>query len=115
MGKPKTVTEEAEAPWETGELGRDEKYVECAPEELKTEIDEALALQMISVRLQKALVKELKFIADYRGLGYQPLIREVLSRFARAEVVSIANELREQEKARETIDNRQRELRVRTA
>jgi hypothetical protein len=92
-------------PWESGELGRDEKYVACAPPELRKEIDSALDLQLISIRLQKDLIAELKLIADYRGIGYQPLVREVLGRFARAEIMLIARELRDAQQARETIEN----------
>jgi hypothetical protein len=92
-------------PWETGELGRDEKFVECAPEELKREINEALELQMISMRLQKDLISALKVIADYRGIGYQPLIRDVLGRFARSEIIQMAKELQEQKKAREAVEH----------
>ncbi len=91
-------------PWETGELGRDEQSVECAPEDLRKEIDEALELQMISMRLQKDLVATLKLIADYRGIGYQPLIRDVLGRFARSEIIQMAKELQEQKKAREAVE-----------
>jgi len=72
---------------------------------LKAEIEAAFELQMISIRLQKALISELKFIADYRGIGYQPLMRDVLRRFTRAEMIQIANELQEQKKAREAIDS----------
>jgi hypothetical protein len=91
-------------PWETGELGRDEKYVACAPPELKKEIEGALELQLISIRLQKDLIAELKLIADYRGLGYQPLIRDVLGRWARSEIMLIARELQDAQKAREELE-----------
>lgn len=94
----------ADDPWETGKLGRDKEYAECAPQEVKDEIESALGLQMISVRMQKQLISELKFIADYRGIGYQPLMRDVLARFTRSEIVQIARELQEQQKARETIE-----------
>lgn len=36
-------------------------------------------LQPICVRLDKQLIEELKFIAQYRGTQYQPMIRRVLS------------------------------------
>jgi predicted DNA-binding ribbon-helix-helix protein len=64
---------------------------------------------MISIRLRKELISELKLIADYRGISYQPLIRDVLSRFARAEVRQIASELREQQKAHEEIERAEKE------
>lgn len=118
MNTLQTVPEDQDGPWDTGELGREEKYAECAPEELRREIDEALALQMISVRLQKQLIIELKMIAQYRGIGYQPLIRDVLSRFTRAEIMQIANEIRANEelaKAREEVEAHNADRKVKTA
>src|SRR5580658_1651925 len=115
MNTLKTVPEDQDGPWDTGELGRDARYVERAPAELKKEVDEALALQMISLRLQKELIGELKLIADYRGIGYQPLIRDVLCRFARAEIRQINVELQEKEKARERLETYVAERKVRRA
>ena len=70
--------------WENGQLGRDEHYV------AKVQLDEsmisdALALQMISIRLPKTLIEDLKMIGKINGIGYQPLIRQVLKRFADSE------------------------------
>lgn len=90
-------------PWESGELGRSEEFMKRAPAGLKAEIDDAFELQMISIRLQKQLLNDLKFIAEHRGIGYQPLVREVMSRFARSEMSAIARELQEQKQAREAI------------
>lgn len=108
MNELKVVPDEKD-PWDSGELGRDERYVACAPEELKKEIETALELQMISIRLQRDLITELKLIGEYRGIGYQPLIRDVLSRFARSEIRQIASELQEQKKAREAIESAEEE------
>jgi hypothetical protein len=47
---------------------------------------------MISVRLQKQLISDLKFIATAHGIGYQPLIRDVLSRFVTHEKKQIIRE-----------------------
>lgn len=108
MSELKAVVEERE-PWDTGELGKDEKYVACAPDGLKAEVEAALELQMISIRLQKDLIAELKLIADYRGIGYQPLMRDVLGRFARSEIMQIATEMRDLQKARATLECEQEE------
>lgn len=77
--------------WQSGELGGDEKY------EKKVEVDEAaldevLELQMISIRLQKSLIEDLKDFALLEGLGYQPLMRRVLQRFVDGEKRRIANQ-----------------------
>ena len=71
--------------WESGELGRDEAYVQRAPQSLQT-TDDALALQMISIRLPKDLIETFKLIGAVHGMGYQPLMRTTLQRFADSEL-----------------------------
>jgi hypothetical protein len=46
-------------------------------------LDDALGLQLISIRLSKSLIERLKALATLEGLGYQPLMRQVLTRFVR--------------------------------
>ena len=49
--------------WDTGELGREEQFaksVEKSPEQ-QAALDESLGLQMISIRLPKALIEDFKF------------------------------------------------------
>lgn len=104
MSKVKAVPEVPETDlWETRALGCDENFVERAPVDLKKEIDSALGMQMVSMRLQSQLVEALKVIADYRGIGYQPLIRDVLGRFAKSEIIQIAKELQEYQRANEAV------------
>src|SRR5665213_3499199 len=76
-------------PWETGELGNDGRYVRRASPAEEARVEAALGLRMISVRLPERLIEELKLIAAHRGIGYQPLMRDVLSRFARGEVMQV--------------------------
>jgi hypothetical protein len=59
---------------------------------------------MISIRLQKDLIKELKFIAKFHGIGYQPLIRDVLGRFSRHEMADIAEQYRKKVEAQVAIE-----------
>lgn len=49
------------------------------------DINDALSLQPISIRLQKGLIENLKTIAELNGIGYQPLIRQALTRFVEGE------------------------------
>lgn len=44
-------------------------------------VDEAAGLEMISIRLDKSLIEDLKLMASRKGIGYQPLIRKILDRF----------------------------------
>lgn len=78
--------------WETGELGQSEDHVRVATAAEMAELDDALGLQMISIRLQKGLVSALKEIAEHHGIGYQPMIRDLLNRFAVSEIRTILHE-----------------------
>ncbi|MDI9239866.1 hypothetical protein QLQ15_13220 [Lysobacter sp. LF1] len=76
-------------PWDSGKLGEDEAHVVVSSAEEERAVEDALGLQMISIRLQKTLLRDLKTIADHHGIGYQPMIRDLLNRFARSELEQI--------------------------
>lgn len=84
-------------PWETGELGRSAEHARVVSPERTAAVDESLGLQPISFRIHKDLLRQLKEIADYRGIGYQPLMRDVLSRWAGGEMLAIVQEMRARE------------------
>ncbi|SPY32613.1 hypothetical protein [Pasteurella canis] len=77
--------------WEDGTLGRDENFVQKTSR-TKDSLENALGLQPISIRLPKALIQDLKHIAELYGLEYQPLIKQILNRLADAEKRMMANE-----------------------
>ena len=77
--------------WENGTLGRDEKFVQKSSR-TRQDLDEKLALQAISIRLQKELIQDLKDIAQINGLGYQTLIKQILNRFVVGEKNMMARE-----------------------
>ncbi len=81
--------------WENQTLGADEAYVKRSSKEMEQALDEELNLQLISIRLSKALLQDLKFIAKAHGIGYQPMVRDVLSRFAKNEVRQIIHDSNE--------------------
>mgnify|MGYP003450604730 CR=1 FL=1 len=81
----KDKIEGTEYAWETGLLGQSEEHVKVAGRIDEGLINDALGLQLISIRLQKTLIDDLKLIAKMHGLGYQPLVRQILTRFADAE------------------------------
>jgi hypothetical protein len=74
---------------EDRKLGNDERFVARVDRNEESRVDEALGLQMISIRLPKRLIERLKLIAKHNGIGYQPLIRDVLSHFARGELIQV--------------------------
>lgn len=105
MSKMKTTesVQEKECAWESGQLGTSIEHARPAPDGHSAVLDESLAMQLISIRLPKELIEDLKYLASKEGLGYQPLIRRVLVRFASHEFKNIAQdqfvgELRQQKK-----------------
>lgn len=84
--------------WESGQRGAEKAYAKRVGKEEEEALDAALELQMISIRLPKKLIEQLKLIASINGIGYQPLIRDVVSRFARNELHEILRQKVEMEK-----------------
>ena len=70
--------------WESGDLGRDEDFAIKSTRN-NDSLDNKLNLQMISIRLQQSLLEDLKNIAELNGIGYQPLMKQILKRFVDAE------------------------------
>lgn len=99
MSKDKLIQGTADA-WDNGELGRDEDFVALSPDEDESAINEALGLQPISIRLEKSLIEDFKLIATMHGIGYQPLMRQALKRFADCEKKRILREVAEMQKAK---------------
>jgi len=106
MGKPDKIESTDEA-WESGELGTNEDYVSVADDIDQDAIDESIELQMISIRLQKSLIEDLKMIADYNSLGYQPLIKQILRRFTEAEKRMIMKDLIKEKKLQQEMEAQQ--------
>ena len=67
--------------WDERKLGADSAYVGVADESHELALNESLEMQSISIRLPVELVKQYKLIAGFHGVGYQPLMRDILDRF----------------------------------
>ena len=95
MSKKHTVPmiEDTEEAWLSGELGNDAAFAAAAPDNAEVLINEHLDLQPISIRLEKSLIEDFKLIAGLHGLGYQPLMRQTLKRFADCEKKRILREV----------------------
>ncbi|TEA79059.1 hypothetical protein [Allopusillimonas ginsengisoli] len=78
--------------WETGALGADEAYVKVDDDDLESLINDNLAMRPISIRLEECLIDDFKMIAKHHGLSYQPMMRQVLKRFADNETRRILRE-----------------------
>lgn len=111
MTVKKTKTAEVDK-WDTGELGRSEEHAAVVDDVDDAAIDAALELVPVSIRLQRSLIDDFKLIATHNGIGYQPLMRQVLTRFAVAETRLIANDLLEDQARREKEAKAQRRRRA---
>jgi uncharacterized protein (DUF4415 family) len=78
-----------EAAWDSRKLGNDPAHTRAAPRETAAQIDDALGLQMISIRLDKSLIDAFKTLGEFHGIGYQPLMRNALHKFAECEMKMI--------------------------
>jgi len=86
--------------WEDGSLGQSDEHVGVVDDANSAAIDDSLELQLISIRLPKGLLKTLKQIAAFHGIGYQPMVRDLMHRFAQNEMRTILeDQLKEIEKA----------------
>jgi predicted DNA binding CopG/RHH family protein len=84
--------EDTDEAWDDGTLGRSAEH--AVRSKLKCEdLDEMLEMQSISIRLPKSLIEDFKLIAGYHGNNYQPLMRQILKRFAAAEIKTILREV----------------------
>lgn len=91
--------------WESGELGRDESFVRKSEKDDQS-IDDKVGLQMISIRLQKSLLEDLKAIAEIHGISYQPLMKQVLKRFVDTEKKQILRERASQAELDKELDKK---------
>jgi predicted DNA binding CopG/RHH family protein len=93
---PKKIEATDEA-WDTGKLGRDKDHVRVSDRVDEKSIDESVGLVPVSIRLQKSLVNDFKMIAELSGIGYQPLMRQILTRFAECEKKKIIRDMMTEE------------------
>ena len=96
MAKAKSNKIQTDA-WDSGEYGLEEAFVKVTDAAEAAEVDGALDLKMISIRLQNDLIEKLKLIAKFHGIGYQSLIRNHLHKFVRSELLQISMQLQNSE------------------
>lgn len=90
--------------WEDGEYGRSDEHVAVASEEESLQLDSDLAMKLVSIRLPIPLIEVLKTIAEHHGIAYQPMVRDLLMRFARSEFQQIAAELDSKMREAQSVD-----------
>lgn len=94
--------------WENRELGEDPNFAKSSsvPASFHEILNKSSNMQMISIRLPKDLITDLKEISSAQKLGYQALMREVLKRFVAAEKKAMYRELM---RANEELESKLRE------
>lgn len=90
--------------WESCALGMNPDHAKAVSPEEVAAIERAagISMQLISMRMPTDLLHVLKEIAKYRGIGYQPMIRDLLDRWAVGEIKTILNERLHETQKRET-------------
>lgn len=85
MTKRTGIPGTAEA-WESGALGKSEAHVKRATEIMEQQIEDALGMQAISIRMPRSTIETYKLLAKMHGVGYQPLMRDAMCRWAEGEM-----------------------------
>ena len=106
------TTDTTPCPWETRELGADAEYAQAVSDEQTQGLDAALGLKMISLRLPEEMINAYKLIASHHGVGYQPLMRDILQRFVKEGLIEV---MKAQSQKSEEADLRIQEARQKTA
>ena len=109
MTKPNEIPGSDEA-WDSGQLGGESEHAQPAVEDIEVAIDTSLELQLISIRLQKSLIEDFKAIASLNGIGYQPLMRQILKRFVDCEKKRIIREMVADQQAAAADSKRKRKV-----
>ncbi|KRG76176.1 hypothetical protein ABB30_10180 [Stenotrophomonas ginsengisoli] len=79
--------------WENGEYGRSDEHVVVASDAIHEAFNQGMAMKLVSIRLPATLIETLKMIAEHHGIAYQPMVRDLLTRFARSELQQIVADL----------------------
>lgn len=92
--------------WESdGLLGNDAAHAVLADPETTKAVEDALAMQMISIRLPKSVIDAFKALATLEGIKYQPMMREALIRFVNGEARRVLMDVAEQQRKSQLDDD----------
>ncbi len=69
--------------WESKKLGASAQHAKPNSKQEDKNLDDSMGLQLLTIRVQKELIEQFKNLAKLEGIGYQPLMRQVLTRYAR--------------------------------
>ena len=67
--------------WESGALGMNPNTAQRMSDAEQAQVDAALGIKLVSLRLPETLVSDLTDLANSRGVGFAPLIRTILHEY----------------------------------
>jgi predicted DNA binding CopG/RHH family protein len=85
--------------WDSRQLGASAKNAKRVSDEEDKAIDDALGLQLLSFRIQRSVIEQLKELSKLEGIGYQPLMRQILTKYVRENQHKLESLLSPQEAA----------------
>jgi hypothetical protein len=92
--------------WESGELGRSEEHAVRADSSAAAELDAAIGMRAISIRLPIKLIEQYKVAAELLGKGYQPLMRDAIERLSKVYLEEASRVLAQKIEEAEASDKR---------
>lgn len=69
--------------WDSKQLGASAEHAVPVSDEEDKALDDSLGLQLLSFRIQKSVIEQLRGLAKLEGIGYQPLMRRILTAWVR--------------------------------
>lgn len=87
------IDESINEQWESGALGQDAAHVRRASVEIEAAVDSALAMKLVTMRLPVPMIEALKAISRFHGVGYQPMVRDLIGRFIASEIPMILSQI----------------------
>ncbi len=73
--------EKESAKWDAKEFGASQEHAVKAPDQALEALHEAAGMKAVSIRMPIEMIQAYKYIAAHHGIGYQPLMRDILQRF----------------------------------
>lgn len=73
--------EQESAKWDAKEFGASQEHAVKASNQALEDLHEAAGMKAVSIRMPIEMIQAYKYIAAHHGIGYQPLMRDILQRF----------------------------------
>lgn len=89
--------------WDNRDLGASEEHAVVSSTVNEETLNASLGMQTISLRMPSDLLVDLKLIAKLHGIGYQPLMKQIMQRFVICEMKQMLRDAADRKQVREGI------------